>query len=186
MRNMYTYVLDICIRYTFSLPLNRDEWIGVRPLLQLYRKRHEKKCKRLTQKRQSRKEVKKAGLARERKRYFFNKWVKSYQFLPTFREEVCFYYLVYLRLYSFCNWDFGTIAWIAVLSEIECRPFAMSQTSCRSQPCCKFFRYSANLAAETYIMCFSSWALFLSRSKEHIDKSQLCYYALCLMIKIVI
>lgn len=137
MRNTY-----ICIgyMYTLSLPLNQYEWIGMRPLLQLYRKRHEKKYKCLTQKRQSRREVKKAGLARERKRYFFNEWVKSYQFLPTFREEVCFYYLVYLRLYSFCNWDFGTIAWIAVLSGTECRPIAMSKTSCRSQFCSKFFR----------------------------------------------
>lgn len=43
-----------------SLPLNRDERIGACPLLQLYRnKRHEKKCKCLTQKRRSRREVKK-------------------------------------------------------------------------------------------------------------------------------
>lgn len=181
----FLYKKFTCI--DLSLPLNRDERIGARSL-QLYRKRHEKKCKCLTQKRRSRGEVKKKPdwLERE-KEYFFNEWVKSYQFLPTFREEVCFYYLVYLRLYFFCNWDFGTIAWIAVLSGTECRPFTMSKTHLVDHNNFVINFFWIYSAAETcIIMCFSSWAFFLSHSEKHIDKSQLCCYALRLIIKIVI
>lgn len=165
MNEIWEKCIHIGYMYILSLPLNRDEWIGA-SLVAIISK--EKKCKRLTQKRRSRRKVKKAGLARERKRYFFNEWVKSYQFLPTFREEVCFYYLVYLRLYSFCNWDFGTIVWIAVSSGTdEYRPFAIVENvSRRSQFRDKSSIYSANLAAQTCIMCFSSRALFLPRSQE--------------------
>lgn len=123
--------------------------IGACPLLQLYRKQHEKKCKRLTQKRRSRREVKKKPdwLEREKDTFSMSE-SKVTNFYLRLEKKYVFYYLVYFRLYSFCNWDFSTIAWIAILSGTECRPFVMSKTFCQSQFYDKFLRYSVNIAAE--------------------------------------
>lgn len=131
---------------------------------------------------------KKAGLAREREKDTFSmSESKVTNFYLRLEKKYVFYYLVYLRLYSFCNWDFGTIAWIAVSSETECRPFCDVENVLSIIIYYKFPRHGANIAAEIHLMCFLSWILFLPRSKKHIDKGQLCcYYALCLMIKIVI
>lgn len=48
------------------------------------------------------------------KKYFLNEWVKSYQFLPTFRKYI--FIISFTFDYSFCNWDLGVV-WIALFCQ---------------------------------------------------------------------
>lgn len=121
-----------CIWKSLSLLLNQDDW-RVSLVAIISKEAREEMQTFNPETTVEKRSKKKAGLAREREKDTFSmSESKVTNFYLRLEKKYVFYYLVYLRLYSFCNWDFGTIAWIAVSSETECHPFVMSKTSCRN------------------------------------------------------